>query len=870
MPSSSCFDPDSNNNAFNDTDLPSSVSSSAFEDTMASLAGLIAKELPSQNTQKHIDVCPSCKAKKQLAQLDAWRPASSSPSSSSSKRTANTARIQQQTSTDKTLLSLIEQERAKYLSLESTHTALLANLSHLQQAHRADMSRLNAAHRHSLSTIQHTSREKSDRVNRTVRCLVGLLNRFSAPGSSDLVPGELLLDSDRSDGSQVVDLLVGRIESVLKAAEDRVCMVEDTLQEVRASKKVVTEKLIQREQEMKKLAIFAKEKDDEVVMERDSKMKLEVRVLHLERNLGQRQGELSKLNELYQGKVVEAQELDRLKERFESTCRTVDELVKREKMYLDEIEAASARERKLIGDLECLHKQHDRKSKDFEALSATHATEISAAKDLESRLRKDLAESIKTTKKQETQLVELEKIIQGGQQENNSLAEKIIRLDSQNHEFSLSIKTFEAEISQYKQNEISLSVENQSLFSRLEATSNLLHETESQLLDTRARLDDETAEKIAIQQANTSRLESVAEKITLLQQSLDEHQQQLTEYRETEANLQANLEQRDVIISEKSSRISELEQEVVDLQGSLANEGVLMENIKSKKKEELLAVQERFTLAKSAMDNEVNTLRNQLNAKSAQFSTQSDELARIKVEISELTADRFRLEARCAELTANESTTSRQTSTLAQLLRQKEQDLSVMGIKHEALVEQVRLLEEELHMYRQSSFKRDIDMQKLQSNAEELRRLKELQQSGGASGAGRPTTISNEYKQPSSLNLANTLGRSGSAYNLSKQATQLGTSTSKLNVDVPLMSPLIARTKLGGGGGSGLSSPSRSRPDIALSRSNSGLLLSPNMPRKELIPQATVVSPIRQNNSSINGLEDYLSNLLQSDYSGSK
>ncbi|KAI9339370.1 hypothetical protein BDR26DRAFT_862320 [Obelidium mucronatum] len=681
------------------------------------------------------------------------------------------------------------------------------------------------------------------------------------------MPGEFLMErsggGDYSDGSQAVDILVNRIEAVLKAGQERVSMIEDTLQEVKASKKVVNEKLIHREQEMKKLAIFAKEKDDEVVQERDAKMKLEVRVLHLERNLGQRQGELAKLSEMYQGKAAEAQELVRLKERFDNTCKTMDELVKREKMYLEEIELASSRERKLSGDLESLGKMLEKRKKEFDTLSATHTTELAAAKELESRLRKELTDSLKTSKKQAEDLVELERIIQAGQQENNHLAEKIIRLDAQNHEFALSLKSQEVDISQYKQNEIDLSMENQSLFSKLESTSALLRETESQLLDTRSRLEDETAEKVAMQQANTSRLESVAEKIALLQQSLDEHQAQLIEYRQTETSLRSTLRQRDETIAEKSRRLADLEQEIADLQGSLANEGAIVETMKSKKKEELLAVQEKFSLAKAAMDNEVNTLKNQLNTKALQLATQSDELARIKVELSELTADRFRLEARCAELTANESTTSRQTSTLSQLLRQKEQDLSVMGIKHEALVEQVRLLEEELHMYRQSSFKRDIDMQKLQNNAEELKRLKEQQQTGSSNG-GRRSSV--EYnKQAAPPNLVNTLGHSGSAYNLMKQSAQMATSSTRLNLDGPLTSPLLARAKLGGVGGAGSPSSSRSRPDVALSRSNSGLLLSPNMASHSLRKDGGAQ---KANTSSINGLEDYLSNLLHSsDYS---
>ncbi|KAJ3046529.1 hypothetical protein HDU99_009759, partial [Rhizoclosmatium hyalinum] len=306
-----------------------------------------------------------------------------------------------------------------------------------------------------------------------------------------------------------------------------------------------------------------------------------------------------------------------------------------------------------------------------------------------------------------------------------------------------------------------------------------------------------------MQQANTSRLEAVAEKLNLLQTSLDEHQSQLHELRENESLLRTQLREREEAILEQVHKIDTLEKRIVELEGDLAKEGVALETMRSKKKEELIAVQEKFVAAKAAMDAEVNTLRNQLNAKSAQAAGQSDELARIKIEISELTADRFRLESRLAELTAQDQTSSRQLATLAQLLKQKEQDLYVMGIKHEALVEQVRLLEEELHMFRQSSFKRDIDMQKLQTNAEEIKKLKE--QAGVL--AGRRASMEAVKRQSSLVNLAGQIASTGSNYNLTgttpisaaplsplverKSGDALAGSATRLQVEIPSVSPLL-------------------------------------------------------------------------------
>ncbi|KAI8619003.1 hypothetical protein BC830DRAFT_847134 [Chytriomyces sp. MP71] len=640
-----------------------SASDSTFDETMASLAALVASGTASAaagHSASHHS-CPTCTAKKQLALMDAWKPAGSATHSGTSKKSHHKYSSSSSVSTDKTLLSLIEQERSKYLLLESTHTALLSQLSHLHQAHRADMARLSAQHVHTLNNTRLDMRDQNDRVGRAARVLVSLLNRHAAvqPGSDPgvlLDAHSLLLDSTAGGGTglrdpaAVVEALVGRVDATLRAYADRVDAGEARERDVEARRGVVADKLETREAELRRMAVYAQGKEAELAGERESRVKLEVKA-----------------------------------------------------MYLEEIEVLATRERKLAGELEATSKAYSAKCKEVETLTVSHGKESQSFKDLEARLRKDLNESYRIGMQHAEELTVMEKNLRATQQEAGTMKDRLHEQSAQLQELRQHLQQRESELSIQRQLELDLRLELQSLRNAADSSAAELATLDRQLADTRQRLDAESVSKTTLQQQNTSRLGMVAEKIGHLQQSLNETQHQLAEFRETEATLRATLRQREDLLAQQAKKIAELEMEISELQGSLNSESAALENVKSKKKEELMAVQEKFALAKEAMEKEVMSLRNQLSSKSATVSSQGEELSKIKIELSELTADRFRLEARCAELLAHESTNSRQNSNIAQLLKQKEQDLAIMGIKHEALVEQVRLLEEELRMYREST-----------------------------------------------------------------------------------------------------------------------------------------------------------------------
>ncbi|KAJ3339156.1 hypothetical protein HDU93_008542 [Gonapodya sp. JEL0774] len=148
---------------------------------------------------------------------------------------------------------------------------------------------------------------------------------------------------------------------------------------------------------------------------------------------------------------------------------------------------------------------------------------------------------------------------------------------------------------------------------------------------------------------------------------------------------------------------------------------------------ELLSLQEKLTVAKSAMEDEVSHLRSavtekdtaldafaaehdslsrrieglsqelarsrtQLQQKSQQATTLSEDLSKLRMENSESSGKVFALEARVAEAEAVETALRRQVGALQAQLADKERQLLVAVEKQKDVLEQVRRLDEEMQV----------------------------------------------------------------------------------------------------------------------------------------------------------------------------
>lgn len=92
------------------------------------------------------------------------------------------------------------------------------------------------------------------------------------------------------------------------------------------------------------------------------------------------------------------------------------------------------------------------------------------------------------------------------------------------------------------------------------------------------------------------------------------------------------------------------------------------------------------------------------------------------MDISDIAADRFRLESRVSELTASESSYTRQIANLSNTLSQREQETTLLSLKHGSLLEQIKRLEGEIAAYRDSGKTKDGEVSRLQSNVTDLSR----------------------------------------------------------------------------------------------------------------------------------------------------
>ena len=92
------------------------------------------------------------------------------------------------------------------------------------------------------------------------------------------------------------------------------------------------------------------------------------------------------------------------------------------------------------------------------------------------------------------------------------------------------------------------------------------------------------------------------------------------------------------------------------------------------------------------------------------------------MDISDIAADRFRLESRVSELTASESSYARQIANLSNTLSQREQETTLLSLKHGSLLEQIKRLEGEIAAYRDSGKTKDGEVSRLQSNVTDLSR----------------------------------------------------------------------------------------------------------------------------------------------------
>ncbi|KAJ3095772.1 Ras- protein Rab-28 [Phlyctochytrium planicorne] len=624
--------------------------------------------------------------------------------------------------TEKTLLVLLEEERARFSQLEEEYHKLLAEVHALQTSHLQDLKNLDRRSDADMKSLQKALVLKTEESNQSQKELQQFHGRYAKESAGWIAANERL------------EANVKQLEKMLKEVEKRSDNQERIIHDISKSKKEISEVASVKEAEGRKLFLLVKEKEAEWAKEKEMRMKLEVQALQLDHFVAQRDEEIKSLRNSLQKKAYENDELQRTRSQLQDARQDLDDMTKRERMYLEEIEQLNLKERKLFSELDDLTNSQKRALDEIERLSMRESSlikELEQTKVADSKLQQEITEVRNKLKEEEDEVALLAKQARLQQIENSKMAQDLFEARAEVHEKRLALDQKEAEIRSLKETEIVIRRERDEARVEIATRQAELSDLQKQVQDIGRRLEHEVQSKFDIKHQNKEKLIVVAEKISDLQESLSDTQLQISELKQREDGLKANLRQKDDTIASLQKQLNEQQQSLNEAQSHLAKESYLNESLKSKKKEELLALQEKFSSAKAAMEQEAQSLRNQLNQKNLQATASVDETSRLKIEVSELTADRFRLEARLTELTALESSHSRQISNLQQQLRQRDQELSLLSIKHQTLLEQLKRIDDEiLSLKTTSQVLKDTDGSRFQNNINDLSRRVKAQLSG--------------------------------------------------------------------------------------------------------------------------------------------
>ncbi|KAJ3087825.1 hypothetical protein HK102_010207 [Quaeritorhiza haematococci] len=685
--------------------------------------------------------------------------------------------------TDKTLLVLMEDERAKYIQLENEYHKLLSEVQALQTNHLQELKNQERKHEADQRMLQKALAGKSDELAAIVKELHNLQQRYTKESNSWL------------NNNQKLERQVEKLQRLLADAETRNQQQEkaladkhrtnrdlqETVSDLHRTKKELVEQLISKDGDIKKQSAQLREREAEWMKEKEGRMKLEVQALQLDHFVSQRDEEiktlkaqvsryrtevepelsrtraalaesrkeaevLSKREKQYLGELEQAalrerklytvvEEHAKTKGALIEARKEVDELVKREKQYLEDLEQAAQRERKLYSDREELAQQSRKLSNEIERRTAreqVYLQDIEHLRTMENKIREEMQALTSKNTAQTEESANLTKHLRKQQNDNARLQQDLNEAKTLATELRGTIANQEKELSQIRtladdlqHEKDELVLQRGQILAEVASKQQEISDLQGQNADLNRRLEVETQNRQEMKAQNKEKLLAVQDRVVDLQNTLNETTIQLQEFRETEALLRQALRQKDEAIQAHTQRIGELQQQVAAIQQQFSKEVSEREALVGKKKEEITAVQEKYIVAKTTMETELNQLRAQLAQKSNQIHNLMDEQARLKVDLSEVSADRFRLEARVSELTAAESSFNRQLSNLQATLTQKDQEATLLSLKNQNLMEQVKRLEEEVHAYRSASIQKDSDLARLQSNVNELsRRLK--------------------------------------------------------------------------------------------------------------------------------------------------
>ncbi|KAJ3016552.1 hypothetical protein HKX48_003994 [Thoreauomyces humboldtii] len=645
---------------------------------------------------------------------DAWR----LPSETKHERHRESAPV------ENPLLDVLEAERSRFFKLEKDYHKLLSEVQALQRSHRQELADTERKRETHVRNVEKSLAVKSEECLALHQEVQQLQNRHSK---------EALTWTSTKNRH---DTHVQALERLLSENQTRERELDKTLTELSNSKKDLASRLLSQEGEYRKVAQVAKDREEQCADERKLRMSLEEKVVLIEDLYSQRDEELRKTKLSIQKQQRDAQnELSKVHYTLETAQKESAQLYDRNEQLVHELEQSAGRERKLSKQIQDLSAFQEQIQSNIDQLTARYAAQEQEKKRLissEAAVKRDLEKMSTRHSRSLEELAKLDALLVRQKADRKQMQKEV-------EQWKLTADELEGQISQYKQDlDNSRSVErnlrnaHQELASQREETLRDLSSAKAenkqlldQISDLKHKIDKMSVAQDELKEKNHERLVVVADKIATLQASLGEAQNQLETFRGAEAILRETVLDKDETIAQYASRLKEFEGVVRGLQSQLEVERRNVEDLKRKKKDDFLAVNEKFSAAKSAMEHEGAALRSQLQQKAMQIADMDGQISRLKTELSETDAHRLRFESKVYELGVAEESMQRQAQMQQSTISQKEHEKAVLTLKHQSLAEQLQRAQAEVNMYRSASSQKDGEIATLQDNVAELgRRLK--------------------------------------------------------------------------------------------------------------------------------------------------
>jgi chromosome segregation ATPase len=608
--------------------------------------------------------------------------------------------------------------------LEDSYQQLLKHVQQLQNTHLHDLRNSEQRFHSASSALQKALVSKSEE-------LITLSNKLTS--------SESRYERDSREWAKERVSLLSQVEMLSqKDAEwnNKLQDRERRLVELNSLRKEMAERIAVREQELIKYGKALRDKEQDYESEKENRMRLELKIMKVEQDLEKRDGEVKDLQISLQRKQLEAEDLANTKLQLSEARRDIEDLSRREKHYLGEMDQMAVRERKLYKQVEDMSAQERRNMQEVAKISEKHSALVAQLDDAhkhESELQQQVDALQKQSAQQQEEIKNYERTIRQYQQDSSRMLQEFNGVQQIVSDLRNTNQTLAKELALSRELEANANKERESLQARLLQTTREYQTKQrdldlatQEIQDLTRRIETEQQQQQDFRQQNKEKFSNVTSKITELQETLTETQQQLIELRNNEKNLRNLLKQREDALKVQTQQCQEAEARVQELLTGQNKEQLEFETYKTKKRDEILAIQDKYAHAKQAMDAEVNQLRFQFGQRQAQLNAAVEEINQLKQDLSDENALKLALETRIAELVANDNSMQRQLASLQQQLNQKQQELARLSSKNVTLADQTKRLDDELQIYRETTNQvRDSDISKLQNNMEEIsKRLK--------------------------------------------------------------------------------------------------------------------------------------------------